>query len=373
MAWTESKIIDGQPWYRGRWRTAGKKQQTDWLPSIHQAGWLAELAEKGEIDLTDADRVADLDPSPDPTLAQFTQQWLDRQRANVPDSLNMNTWKSYRGRVTHWTGSPIGRKLIKNLTWADIDSWRQQLDGRASTKNQVIKLLETVYRDAYRRGLVRDLMAITDQRRAKGRVKHGWKLEDWEEDQLLAAAEDDPDMKLMIMLGLDAGLRWGEVAALKVGDVRLSDASPYLMVMETITNVTEVGTVKGTNHRGEDEEPREIPLSPRLIQALKPKLAEARLRGGRQAHLFQAPWGGTVRYATWNRYFTKIKMAAFGHDGVRLKGHDLRRTFASKMEARGLSGSQVQYLLGHQSLSTTQLYLKLGASDRAAMAKAVAA
>jgi integrase len=95
--------------------------------------------------------------------------------------------------------------------------------------------------------------------------------------------------------------------------------------------------------------PRYIPLSRAAIALLEKR------RGNGSEYVFPSPKTGKPMiqlYFTWN----KIRKKA-GIPDVRI--HDLRHNFASLLVNNGRSLYEVQKLLGHADISTTQRYAHL--------------
>jgi integrase len=95
--------------------------------------------------------------------------------------------------------------------------------------------------------------------------------------------------------------------------------------------------------------PRYIPLSRAAIQLLENR------RGNGSAYIFPNPTTGEA-FQLGHRAWSKIRKQA-GIPDVRI--HDLRHNYASLLVNHGRSLYEVQKLLGHASISTTQRYAHL--------------
>ena len=121
--------------------------------------------------------------------------------------------------------------------------------------------------------------------------------------------------------------------------------------------------------RGKGDKERLVPLGEEARHWLERYLAEARpklLAGARTpaavTALFLEPGGGVpTRQAFWARI--KRFAAVAGIDPARVSPHGLRHSFATHLLNHGADLRAVQMLLGHSSLSTTQIYT-LVARDR---------
>jgi len=156
--------------------------------------------------------------------------------------------------------------------------------------------------------------------------------------RLVAAA--DPEWSCMIVLALKAGLRQGELLALRREDIDL--VTGLLRVRRSVTRgfVTEPKNGKG----------RDIPLGDEAIAALK---AERHLRGP----LVFCDAAGRM----WKKNEVKHPLwRACRKAGLRQIGwHVLRHTFASHLVMRGAAMKVVQELLGHATIEMTMRYAHL--------------
>ncbi|MCE7031201.1 site-specific tyrosine recombinase XerD [Lysobacter sp. GX 14042] len=161
-------------------------------------------------------------------------------------------------------------------------------------------------------------------------------------EALLRAPDTDDPLGLrdraMLELMYACGLRVSELAGLP---------SAALNLRQGVLRVT-----------GKGSRDRLVPLGEEARHWVERYLAEARpvLLGGREAGaLFLEP-GGTppTRQAVWR--LVKRHAASAGIDPDRLSPHGLRHSFATHLLNHGADLRALQMLLGHSSLSTTQIY-----------------
>ena len=119
------------------------------------------------------------------------------------------------------------------------------------------------------------------------------------------------------------------------------------------------GVVRVTGKGGKD---RLVPLGEesrhwlqRYMQEARPLLlAGVRDPAGVDALFVQPGGGGLTRQACWS--LVKRHAAAAGIDTARISPHGLRHSFATHLLNHGADLRALQMLLGHSSLSTTQIY-----------------
>ncbi len=147
--------------------------------------------------------------------------------------------------------------------------------------------------------------------------------------------------RAMLELLYASGLRATECLALAVGDVNLN--AGYVQCV------------------GKARKERMVPVGEEGLAWIRRYLAEARsrlLRGRRDSgRLFVSPRGGTLtRQALW-----QIVRAAARRAGLRARvsPHTLRHCFASHLLEGGADLRAVQTMLGHEDISTTQIYTHL--------------
>src|SRR4051794_31587935 len=150
-----------------------------------------------------------------------------------------------------------------------------------------------------------------------------------------------PPYDLVVLVLAYTGIRWGELAALRVQDVDLF--ARRLRVIRSMTEVNGravVGTPKGGKRR-------DVPLPGFLLELLTQHIE------GKHAHelLFASPQGRVLRNNNFRRndFDAAVKTAGL----IELTPHELRHTAASLAIAAGANVKAVQRMLGHASAAMT--------------------
>lgn len=196
-----------------------------------------------------------------------------------------------------------------------------------------------------------------------------------EADAILHEFKDKPAVHALVELGLYVGLRYGEMAALRID--RIQWARKHIQVVDNWTRRGITEYLKTTKSY------REVPVLERVMFQLA-ALAKDRPR---TELVFQGPDGGALKYSTFwevhwkpamERARTCLHQCGLAEDGTPActnpedhavpyaPPHTLRHTAASWLVMDGVDLYRVQHLLGHESYATTQRYSHLApnASDR---------
>ncbi len=293
---------------------------------------------------SDPPALPDEPPAPDepqevPTLARFIPRYLEEHcRANRLRPATIEQRQTiYR---THLIPA-FGRKPLDQITAQDIQRFKADRAHLApTTLNLMLTLLRCIFNVAVHWGVINTPpVRITKLREGPRPLK----FYDFEElDRLVLAAErsDNPNHRLTVLLGGEAGLRSGEMRALRWSDVDLKRGT--LTVSRSLWR-NEEGPPKGGSART-------IKLAPRLLQAL----VEQRPRRG--PNVLWTRYGTVPGRSRPRHWLTKVQHAAgFSPCGP----HILRHTFCSHLAMLGVPPRVIQALAGHQSITTTERYMHL--------------
>jgi integrase/recombinase XerD len=148
--------------------------------------------------------------------------------------------------------------------------------------------------------------------------------------------------KLALALSIYAGMRVGEIAALKVGDVRGLDGKA-------------VEIIHLTKHQTKGNRSRRVFVGDELQ-----KLLNGYLRN-RSSLSDQSP---LIRSSRTGGHFSNVSLstrmkAIYCEAGFDTSSHSGRRTFATRKNELGIGMRTIQQLLGHSNIASTALYCEV--------------
>ncbi|MCL2307221.1 MAG: site-specific integrase [Proteobacteria bacterium] len=219
-------------------------------------------------------------------------------------------------------------------------------EGKAdSTVRLELALLSHLFTTAlkeWRIGLIQNPVSnIRWPSPAKGRDR---RLREGEQAKLLEAAarHSNPFFQQIVTLGIETGMRRGEILGLRRGDVNL--AKRIVILRDTKNGNT-----------------RTVPLTKAATQALSAALAHPIRPINCDLIFFGEPGKDGVRrgYA-FERVWEQTKKEIGAND---LHFHDLRHEAVSRMVEAGMSDQEVSTVSGHKSMQMLRRYTHLRAED----------
>lgn len=152
----------------------------------------------------------------------------------------------------------------------------------------------------------------------------------------------------LVLMLIGTGMRWGEAAALTVGDVDLEQGVVRVTKAEKQDPANPTRTVVGPTKSRKSR--RTITLPGEVADAVRP-LIDARRRNER---LFLPPKGGPLRHRTFYRdIWLKKCLPGSGIREPHPRLHDLRHTHVAWLIALGTPLPVIQARLGHEKITTT--------------------
>jgi len=260
-------------------------------------------------------------------------------------------------------GRPIGAPAAEKMTPAQVDEkalkcepltvreFLAYLHGQNYTKSTTARKLATLrsfYKFLIRRGQVSGspLSSIRTPKQDKRLPK----CLDLEQVQKLLDAPGDGDLlsardKAMLEILYSSGIRVSELVELDMADLDLQEG---------------VLRVKGKGRKD-----RLTPIGSQAIKAVQRyfeiRASDSRCQQSRHAtRVFLNKHGETLSTRSVRRKLDKYLVSAGLDPGI--SPHTLRHSFATHLLNNGADLRSVQELLGHQSLSTTQIYTHLTTS-----------
>jgi integrase len=234
------------------------------------------------------------------------------------------------------------------FTRAAVHEYRSYLEGRAlspSTINLQLAAIRKLALEATDNQLLDPARAAAIGR-VKGVPRRGVRLGRWataEEAALVLRAPDPLELRglrdraiLSVLIG--CGLRRQELAVLDVADLQERDGRAVFADLE-----------------GKGRRVRTVPVPDWVHSALRAWLRVARIEGGR---IFRAiNKSDRVAAGLSPAAVLGIVRTHAAAAGLALSPHDLRKTCAKLCRGAGGELEQIQFLLGHSSIKTTEIYL----------------
>jgi integrase/recombinase XerD len=264
-----------------------------------------------------------------------------------------NTIAAYRNDLTQF--SRYLEEQDKQSAWADVDrntiiSYVLNLKEREYTSSTVARKVAAIKSFFHylmaEKVITDDPTATLDSPKVKKRLPKAISRDDIE--QLLAApakgasAKSQRDHALLELL-YASGMRVTELVSLDVSDVNLAS-----------------GSVRVLSKKAASRE-RIIPVGDRALEALRTYLNKGRMqlvRDPEERALFLNHRGQRLtRQGLWLIIKHYVDEVGISED---VTPHTLRHSFAAHKLSQGKSLHDIQKLLGHANISTTQVYQHLG-------------
>lgn len=267
-----------------------------------------------------------------------------------------NTLAAYRNDLSQFV-EQIGPKtdsweqVDRDLIMDYIMSMKADQEYASSTVARKVAAIKSFFHYLVDRGwLEDDPTATLDSPKVRKRLPRAISWEDLE--RLLAEPANDRTAKglrdrALLELLYATGLRVTEVVSLDVDDVNLASSALRLV-------------------RSRDKAERIVPIHDRAIVPLREYLDQGRvqlLRDAEEPALFLNHRGHRLtRQGLWLIVKHYVREVGIVED---VTPHTLRHTFATHLIERKADLEYVQEILGHASISTTQVYTQVGKSESA--------
>ena len=342
--YAKGRLADGKQFRKSLGKVWAKRSQPP-------AGYLTEFQAKARLALilSGDDPFVNIAPT-HVTFKQACDEWLtDRERDGARASTMYDYRSTVRSRLVPFFGASTP---VESITTDEVDKLRDAMsaEGRAGrTINKTLAILHGIYKLAVRRHKLA-VNPVATALRAKQRRR---KLEQWltvDEVAALVAAATTPQDAALYEVAAWTGLRWGELRALRWGDVHWSDTEIY---------VSRNWPVRGPEGDPKSGKPRRVPLADQAAQALA-QLGHREHFTRDDDYVFATDAGAALDYdVTRRRFYAARDRAGLRTPRARareLTFHDLRHTYGT-LAARFCDNlREVQEYMGHASITTTEIY-----------------
>lgn len=330
MASIEKRTRDSKTSWSARWRDpAGRQRKRSFARKTDAEHFLTGV-EHSQLGGSYIDPAAGR-----LTVGQWSTRWLASQ-----SHLKPSTRARYEGIVARHVVARWGDVPLSGVSHADVAAWVTRLTASGlagSTVRYIHRVLALILALAVKDGRLARNPATGVRLPKAARAEKRYLTH----EQVAALAEAAGDRGLVVLVLAYTGLRWGELAGLRVKRVDLMRRR--IEVAEAVTEVRghlTWGTPK--NHQR-----RSVPIPRSLVDDLAVHLA-----GKRPDELvFTSARGAVLRNLNFRRDVFDPAARAAGLDG--LTPHELRHTAASLGVSAGASVKSMQRMLGHASAAMT--------------------
>ena len=243
-------------------------------------------------------------------------------------------------RALTWLLKLIGNKRLDKITIADIERFKSARLQVASptTVNIDLRTCKAAFYVAVKWELLKvNVFSKVPQMRVATQARV-YLIED--EVAMLLSGIAENWFRDLVMFALNTGMRRGEIVNLRWVDVDMDRRVIRIVNQETFT-------VKGGKGRV-------IPMNDTVYGILCNRLSIS-------SHVFTNQAGGKL-YDNYIQHRFKKYIRRLGLN-PNLHFHHLRHTFATSLVKQGVPIYEVQHLLGHANVTTTQIYSHMSVED----------
>jgi integrase len=286
------------------------------------------------------------------TVGEYLERWFSD---SVRDTVRQRTLEGYAHMVERHIVPSLGRVKLQNLTPAHVRAlYRKRLDSGLSPR--IVQYAHTTLNKALKQAVMGGLIPRNPAASVKSPRPRRPEIKplDREQGRALFGAASGHRLEALYTVAVTAGLREGELLALRWEDVGLEGVAPALRVRRVLSEARS-GRIFEAPKSGKG---RSVRLTRKAAAALrahrKRQLEERMARAGlwqEQGLVFPSEVGTPLSARNLQRHFKALLKRAGLPETTRF--HDLRHTCATLLLRQGVHAKCVQELLGYADISLT--------------------
>lgn len=306
-------------------------------------------------------------------LGEFVSWYIDA--IFLPDDSLKDSTKTIYLNAYHdvFADAKIAGARIDDITGADLQEAISLSNVSATTIGQSIKFIRHFYSYLESQRISHDISGglVAPKVEHKTADQDIIIYTDEEINKFLCNTPDDHRLRLLIVLAMNTGARIGELAALTYEDIKDGQLliNKQLVEIEPIKAGDENKKTRLIiSETKEKSSIRSIPLSQSVLDELaahkKWHFKEMLKNGYRTNYIFTTSTGNFYYKSTIRKSFNRLCKKV----GVEPKGfHSFRRTFGTKLAAKGVPIQTLCKLMGHSDISiTAKYYINISTDEKAA-------
>ena len=252
----------------------------------------------------------------DRTVASLLNEWVESRKGRSAGTLEV--WTCWAGIVEKWKGAGVALKDISKAWWTMYKDWVAGLNLNATTRHHYLSRMRCVLNRAEKDGLLVTNPARGDRFQKVRRAERVW-LTAGELTRMKATHLDNPELERAFLFGCLTGLRLSDILALRYEDIEGRRLTKKIIKTGKVEYMT---------------------LNSQAVELI----------GTGTGKVFPH----IARKSFHSRYLRRWAQAA--GVGKAITFHSSRHTFAVLMLSAGVDIYTLSRLLGHSSVTTTQIY-----------------
>jgi integrase len=264
------------------------------------------------------------------TFKEYAERWRKAQHGHRP-----RTQKRWERILRLHVYPSIGHKPIAQIRFTDLSAMVKTWGGAESTRAKLVKDVRAVFHAA----VLDRVIAVSPAEALKiVRREPDDEVVPFEQAEIDALRSGLPERyRLIVDLGIGAGLRIGEVLGLRIADINFLRREVNVEVQWPADPLKTKASY------------RTIPVPDVLLERASAHIA-AHCRAGADP-LFATSTGAQLSPAYWSQFWTASVAAAKMAKGTRF--HRMRHTYASALIHGGCQIKELQARLGHATAKET--------------------
>ena len=252
----------------------------------------------------------------DRTVRSLLKEWIETRKGRSKGTIEV--WTYWAGIVGGWKGAEVPLKNISKSWWKMYRDWVESLDLKPSTKYHYIARMWCILNRAEKDGLLITNPSRGDRVDKMKRAERVW-LTAEELSRLKATHLDKPELEKAFLFGCLTGLRLSDILSLRYEDIEGRRLTKKIIKTGKVEYMT---------------------LNSQAVELI----------GSGTGRIFPS----LHRNSKFSKYLRRWAKAAGVSKAITF--HSSRHTFAVLMLSAGVDIYTLSRLLGHSSVTTTQIY-----------------
>ena len=254
-------------------------------------------------------------------------------------SLAHHSRPNERGYVFKWFLKIVGNKEADKVTCSDFTKYINSRKGKV--KNSTINRDIETLRRAFSLALDENMITQHPYKNYKPLgIDNPTERVLTKKEEIKLLKECNPIMRAIVITALHTGMRQNEILSLKWQDVFLDKG--YIKILNTKNNKPRIALITPTLKK----ELLKIKKNFEVLLGHKPNPEDLK------KYVFTSPVSGTKYVNIKKTYARTVKRAKIPH----ITFHQLRHTFASRLNEKGVDVFTIKKLLGHSEVKITEAY-----------------